>query len=101
MFSILITIWSCSFIGGSGNSPESRSFADKDVKAIFCARGGYGSIRLINKIDYDLIKNNPKIFCGYFLFNVFPLSSVMLPPIISVLEYSFDFLGLSLSIIIG
>lgn len=42
-----------------------EAFADKDVKAIFCARGGYGSIRLINKIDYDLIKNNPKIFCGY------------------------------------
>lgn len=42
-----------------------EAFSDKDVKAIFCARGGYGSIRLINKIDYDLIKNNPKIFCGY------------------------------------
>lgn len=42
-----------------------NAFSDKEVKAIFCARGGYGSIRLINKIDYDLIKNNPKIFCGY------------------------------------
>lgn len=42
-----------------------EAFADKEVNAIFCARGGYGSIRLINKIDYELIKNNPKIFCGY------------------------------------
>ena len=41
------------------------AFADKEVKAILCARGGYGSLRLINKIDYELIKNNPKIFCGY------------------------------------
>ncbi len=42
-----------------------NAFADKDIKAIICARGGYGCLRLINKIDYDLIKNNPKIFCGY------------------------------------
>ena len=41
------------------------AFSDKNVNAILCARGGYGCIRLINKIDYDLIKNNPKIFCGY------------------------------------
>lgn len=42
-----------------------NAFADKNVKAIICARGGYGCLRLINKIDYDLIKYNPKIFCGY------------------------------------
>ena len=42
-----------------------NAFADNDVKAILCARGGYGCLRLINKIDYDLIRNNPKIFCGY------------------------------------
>ena len=42
-----------------------EAFADREVNAIFCARGGYGSIRLIDKIDYDLIRNNPKIFCGY------------------------------------
>ena len=42
-----------------------NAFADKDVNAIFCARGGYGCLRLIDKIDYDLIKTNPKIFCGY------------------------------------
>lgn len=40
-------------------------FADKSVNAIICLRGGYGAIRLINKIDYDLIRKNPKIFCGY------------------------------------
>jgi len=40
-------------------------FLDPSIKAIFCARGGYGSLRLIDKIDYDLIKNNPKIIVGY------------------------------------
>ncbi len=37
----------------------------KEVKAIFCIRGGYGSNRLLNKIDYNLVKRNPKIFVGY------------------------------------
>jgi len=40
-------------------------FSDNSVKAIFCARGGYGTIRLLDKIDYDLIINNPKIIAGY------------------------------------
>lgn len=40
-------------------------FLDRDIKLILCARGGYGAIRLINKIDYDIIKSNPKIFCGF------------------------------------
>lgn len=40
-------------------------FNNKDVKAIFCVRGGYGSIRLLDKIDFNLIKRNPKIFVGY------------------------------------
>lgn len=41
------------------------AFEDKNTDAIICARGGYGTIRLVNKIDYNLIRNNPKIFCGY------------------------------------
>lgn len=40
-------------------------FKDKNVKAIFSIRGGYGSGRLLDKIDYGLIKKNPKIFVGY------------------------------------
>lgn len=42
-----------------------NAFSDNEVNAIICARGGYGGIRLVDKIDYELIKNNPKIFCGY------------------------------------
>ena len=43
----------------------SQAFADKEVKGIICARGGYGALRLIDRIDYSIIQNNPKIFCGY------------------------------------
>ena len=42
-----------------------RLFADKKIKAIFCARGGFGSLRILPLIDYVSIKNNPKIFIGY------------------------------------
>ena len=40
-------------------------FKDKNVKAIFTLRGGYGAFRLLDRIDYRIIKNNPKIFVGY------------------------------------
>lgn len=40
-------------------------FSDKSVDAIICYRGGYGSIRMIPYIDFKIIKDNPKIFCGY------------------------------------
>jgi len=35
------------------------------IKAIFCARGGYGSARIVSEIDYDALKQNPKIVIGY------------------------------------
>lgn len=40
-------------------------FQDDEVKAIFCACGGFGTARIASNIDYDIIKNNPKIFWGY------------------------------------
>ncbi|WP_462409645.1 S66 peptidase family protein [Neobacillus sp. Marseille-QA0830] len=40
-------------------------FLDQEVKAIFCARGGYGTGRIATGIDYQILKNNPKIFWGY------------------------------------
>lgn len=42
-----------------------NAFSDEDVNAIICARGGYGSLRLLKDIDYSVIRENPKIFCGY------------------------------------
>jgi muramoyltetrapeptide carboxypeptidase len=40
-------------------------FLDSEVKAIFCACGGYGTARLAANIDYEIIKANPKILWGY------------------------------------
>lgn len=40
-------------------------FADKNIDAIVCMRGGYGCNRLIELVDFELIRKNPKIFVGY------------------------------------
>ena len=40
-------------------------FADTEVKAIICSNGGYGTARIADDLDYDLIRRNPKIFWGY------------------------------------
>jgi len=42
-----------------------RYFADTNVRAIMCARGGYGSIRILSLLDYKTIQKNPKIFVGF------------------------------------
>ena len=42
-----------------------KMFSNKDIKAIFAIRGGYGTIRIVDKLDYENIKKNPKIFMGY------------------------------------
>ena len=41
------------------------AFEDETVSAIFCAIGGDDTIRLLPYIDYDVIRNHPKIFMGY------------------------------------
>lgn len=40
-------------------------FADKEVKMIWCAKGGNNSNSVFEYLDYKLIKQNPKILCGY------------------------------------
>jgi muramoyltetrapeptide carboxypeptidase len=40
-------------------------FSRDDIDAIFVTQGGYGSAQLVDKIDYDLIRRNPKIFIGF------------------------------------
>lgn len=40
-------------------------FRDDSVKAVIALRGGSGAARILDKLDYDLIKKNPKIFIGY------------------------------------
>lgn len=41
------------------------AFADKNVKAIFTVIGGFNSNQLLRYINWDLIRDNPKIFCGF------------------------------------
>jgi muramoyltetrapeptide carboxypeptidase len=41
------------------------AFADPDVQAIFPARGGYGITRLLDRLDYDVIRGQPKIVIGF------------------------------------
>ncbi|MFT9495028.1 S66 family peptidase [Anaerosolibacter sp.] len=42
-----------------------RAFADPSIKAIFSCIGGYESVRMLPYIDFDVIRNNPKILMGY------------------------------------
>lgn len=42
-----------------------RLFADPTVQAIFCARGGYGSMRILSFLDFETIQTHPKIFLGF------------------------------------
>lgn len=42
-----------------------QMFADKEVKAVICSDGGCNAIELLQYLDYDLIKKNPKIFSGF------------------------------------
>jgi muramoyltetrapeptide carboxypeptidase len=58
-------------VGYSTNTINKRvdaihsSFLDSNIKGLWCIRGGYGSVDLIDKIDYAVIENNPKLFIGY------------------------------------
>ena len=40
-------------------------FADKEVDAIVCTRGGYGTMRMLDMLNYDVIRANPKVFVGF------------------------------------
>lgn len=42
-----------------------QAFADKEIKAVWCVRGGYGASRLLPDLDFNLIRKNPKILIGY------------------------------------
>ena len=54
----------------AGNDEERAAdimamFHDDEVKAILCLRGGYGSARILDKLDYEWIKAHPKLLIGY------------------------------------
>ncbi len=57
--------------GQFAGSDETRTLAlqsalnDDAIKAIFCARGGYGTVRIIDKLDFSKFIQNPKWIIGY------------------------------------
>lgn len=42
-----------------------KAIDDKEIKAVFFARGGYGSVRMIDKVDFTPLEKNPKWLIGY------------------------------------
>lgn len=42
-----------------------KQLANPEVKAIWCARGGYGTVRIIDKIDFSLMRKHPKWLVGF------------------------------------
>ncbi|AOY75045.1 S66 peptidase family protein [Clostridium formicaceticum] len=40
-------------------------FEDEMIKGIICLRGGYGATKILDKLDFKAIENNPKVFVGY------------------------------------
>ncbi len=40
-------------------------FADKNIKGIFCMKGGWGCARILEKLDYKMIAANPKVLIGF------------------------------------
>ncbi len=56
------------FLGGSDEERASElmaAFADPEVKAVMPGTGGYGTTRILDKLDYDVIRRNPKILVGF------------------------------------
>jgi len=41
------------------------AIADKDIQAIWCVRGGYGAMRILDALDYEGMKRTPKTLIGY------------------------------------
>jgi len=42
-----------------------RMWGDPKINAILCLRGGYGTLRFVHQLDFNLIRKNPKIFMGF------------------------------------
>jgi muramoyltetrapeptide carboxypeptidase len=57
---------------------------DHSIKAVFCSRGGYGVSRIINRVDFSCLKENPKWYIGFSDITVLHLWLSNLHGIISV-----------------
>jgi len=69
------TIGKKDFTFGGTDDERTRDFQkmldDKSIKAIMCARGGYGAIRIVDKLKWDIFKTRPKWVIGFSDITVF------------------------------
>ncbi|MCB0468837.1 MAG: LD-carboxypeptidase [Aequorivita sp.] len=76
----LLESWGLKAVLGNTIGAEENQFAGSDdlraadfqqmlddakIKAIWCARGGYGTVRIIDKLDFSAFKKSPKWIIGY------------------------------------
>lgn len=55
------------FSGTDGERADDlqKALDSEDIRAIICARGGYGSIRILDRLDYSIFQGNPKWIVGF------------------------------------
>ncbi|NMM61649.1 LD-carboxypeptidase [Clostridium sp. P21] len=55
------------FAGNDKDRAEdfTNMFLDEDIDMVLCIRGGYGAMRILPLIDFNVIRENPKIFAGF------------------------------------
>ena len=56
------------YLGGTDKRRAEEFMAgwtNQNIKAIFPGTGGYGTTRILDQLDYDIIKNNPKVLVGF------------------------------------
>lgn len=58
----------CSFYAGTDEhrlADFNAALADPDIRAIFCNRGGYGAQRIVQHLDFDAVRRDPKLVIGF------------------------------------
>ncbi|MES2373170.1 MAG: LD-carboxypeptidase [Bacteroidota bacterium] len=69
------TVGKRDFTFGGTDEERRKDFQDMidnpDVKAILCARGGYGAVRIIDQLDFSSLRKNPKWVIGFSDITVF------------------------------
>ncbi len=70
-----------------------RFLDNKDIRAIICARGGYGTIRIMDKVDFTAFRKHPKWICGYSDVTVlhnYINNELKLPSLLSTMPVNFS-----------
>lgn len=81
--------WKTDFQGFAATDEEraaeiNDAYSSPDIDAIIAGRGGYGSIRLLNLIDFELIKRHPKMLIGFSDISILQLAVYQKTGVISL-----------------